>query len=217
MTIKEQLKQIYEARINDFKRIVEKFPKDNLAGPILISPNDLYLNQPKRLMIIGQQTNGWSCNVDDIDKQMKTYEDFNLGIDYYSSPFWNITRKVEKAIGIEEYSCVWTNINKFDVNCGRPYGDYETEISKLDSLLISEIEILKPDFCIFFTGYSFDQRIKSIFNEVFFENIDNWDSRQLCRLKHSKLPRLTFRTYHPKYLRIRHLEDDFIDLIKRTK
>lgn len=133
MTIKQQLKQIYQARINDFKQIVERFPDDDLAGPILMSPNGLYLNQPKRLMIIGQQTNGWTYHADDIDNQMKTYEDFNLGIDYYSSPFWNITRKIELALGNVEYSCVWTNINKFDLNANRPYTsiDFQDTSSKV--------------------------------------------------------------------------------------
>ncbi|GAI28337.1 unnamed protein product, partial [marine sediment metagenome] len=215
MTINEQLKQIYQSRINDFKQIVKKFPDDDLAGPILMSPNDLYVNQPKRLLIVGQQTNGWTYHVDDIDSQMKTYEEFNLGVDYYSSPFWNITRKLELTLGNVEYSCAWTNINKFDLDASRPYGDYEIEISKLDFILINEIDILKPDICIFFTGPSFDQRIKSIFKGVSFDSIDNWENRQLCRLKHEKLPQLTFRTHHPKSLRIRYLEDDFIDLIKR--
>ena len=215
MTINKQLKQIYQSRINDFKQIVKRFPDDDLAGPILMSPNDLYANQPKRLLIDGQQTNGWTYHVDDIDSQMKTYEEFNLGVDYYSSPFWNIIRKLELALGNVEYSCAWTNINKFDLDANRPYGDYEIEISKLDFILINEIDILKPDICIFFTGPSFDQRIKSIFKGVSFESIDNWDNRQLCRLNHEKLPQLTFRTHHPKSLRIRYLEDDFIDFIKR--
>jgi len=129
----------------------------------------------------------------------------------------NLKGKLALALGNVAYSCAWTNINKFDLDANRPYGDYELEISKLDSILISEIEILKPDICIFFTGPSFDQRIKSIFDEVSFENINNWDNRQLCSLKHAKLPRLTFRTHHPKSLRIRYLEDDFIDLIKSQR
>lgn len=179
-----------------------------------MSPNELYLTQPYRLLIIGQQTNGWTYYVDDIDRQLKTYEDFNLGVDYYASPFWNITRKLELAIGNAEYSCGWTNINKFDLDGNRPFGEYEKEISRLDSLLIKEIEVLKPDVCVFFTGPSFDQRIASIFSGITFHFIDNWERKQLCRLKHPKLPNLTFRTHHPKSLRIRYLEKGFIDYMK---
>src|SRR5271157_6297042 len=98
MSLKDQLKQLYQTRNNDFNKIVALFKDDDLAGPILISPNELYLNQPMRLMIIGQQTNGWTCS-DNLEHLMKTYEDFNLGVKYFSSPFWNITRKLEIAMG----------------------------------------------------------------------------------------------------------------------
>lgn len=215
MNLDEQLKNLYLKRIADFKLIPEKFPNDDLAGPLLISPNPLYENQPIRLMIIGQQTNGWDYYVDDLDCQMKVYKDFNLGIDYYSSPFWNITRKLENILGNKEYSCVWTNINKFDLNNDKPYGNYEIEISAFDSLLIDEIDILKPDVCIFFTGPYFDYRIKSIFTNIIFDDINGWDKRLLSKLKHPKLPSLSFRTHHPKSLRIRHFENPFIEYIEK--
>ncbi|MCX6227094.1 MAG: hypothetical protein NTV01_20485 [Bacteroidia bacterium] len=214
MTIKEQLTQLYRERSKDFKHIIETFPEDDLAGPFLMSPNELYQHQPIRLLIVGQQTNGWSYDFDDIGKQMANYEEFNLGIYYYSSPFWNITRKLELALGNVEYSCAWTNLNKYDLDSKRPFGNFEKEISKFDSILIDEIKILKPDACIFFTGPSFDLRIKSLFNGIVFEKIENWDMKQLCRIIHEILPELTFRTHHPKSLRIRYLEEKFIEYIR---
>ncbi len=217
MTIREQLKQLYSDKVTDFENVVGIFPGADLAGPILMSPNTKYETQPKRLLIIGQQTNGWTYHVSDVNKQMGTYEGFNLGIKYYSSPFWNITRKLENAIGIQEYSCAWTNINKFDLNADKPYGEYESEIKKLDNILITEIEIIKPDICIFFTGPSFDYRIKSIFKDVLFGKIEHWDKRQLVKLNHPLLPEFTFKTHHPKSLRIRHIEDRFIDFMKEIK
>jgi len=79
----EELKNIYESKVEDFTRIVESFPDDDVAGPLLIKPNDLYFRQSKRLMIIGQQTNGWSYYYKDIEKQLRNYEEFNLGEEYY--------------------------------------------------------------------------------------------------------------------------------------
>jgi len=217
MTIEEKLIKIYKERVNDFEHIVKTYPDTDLAGPLLMSPNKKYEVQSKRLLIIGQQTNGWTYDVSDVNKQMGTYKGFNLGINYYSSPFWNITRKLENAIGIQEYSCAWTNVNKFDLNAGKPYGEYEKEIEKLDDLLIKEIEIIKPDICVFFTGPSFDNRIKKAFNGVSFNKIDNWDKRQLTKLEHPLLPELTFKTHHPKSLRIRHIENRFIEFMKGIK
>lgn len=215
--LKEQLRNLYQTKVKDFKNIKDVFPEDDLAGPFLISPNELYLKQSKRLMIVGQQTNGWSYFIEDVDKQMKTYEEFNLGIDYYSSPFWNITRKVERALGNDEYSCVWTNLFKFDLDANRPYGAYDFEVSKLDSIFIKEIEILQPDICIFFTGPSFDHKIEELFKGINFEKVGEWEERQLCKLKHKNLPVLTYRTHHPKSLRLRYLEEDFINFVKNIK
>ena len=83
--MKEELLKIYTERQNDFRRIIELLPENDLAGPFLISPNEIYSKQSNPLMIIGQETNGWDYNVDDLEKQMKVYEDFNVGINYYSS------------------------------------------------------------------------------------------------------------------------------------
>lgn len=214
--MKEKLLTLYQSRQVDFKDVISKFPdpNDSLEGPFLMSPSKIYDQQPNPLLIIGQETNGWGCHIEDIHKQMESYENFNVGIDYYSSPFWNVARKVEKALGNEPYSCSWTNLNKFDHNAKRPRGEYETAIATLDDILVTEIEILKPKICIFFTSHHFDWRIKNIFPEVEFIEIEGFSLKQFSRLKHRDLPNLTFRTYHPKYLRISGLEANFIEFIE---
>lgn len=154
--MKHQLKKLYKSYQKSFEAITLKFPNADIAGPLLMSPNELYHKQKNKLLIIGQEIKGWGYHSSDIDAGMKHYEDFNLGANYYSSPFWNITRKVERLLGNVEYSCAWTNISKFDVNAKRPQGDYLTEISKIDHLLIKEISILNPDVVLFFTGPDLD-------------------------------------------------------------
>jgi hypothetical protein len=212
-SMKEKLKALYTDRQNVFISVATSFPDDDLAGPFLMAPSEKYTSQTKQLLIIGQETAGWNYHVHDIDKQMQHYDQFNLGIEYYASPFWNITRKLERALKIDEYSCAWTNINKFDLDGGRPYGKYVQAISTLDNILIDEIKILNPTMCMFFTGPSFDERVKCIYEGIQFKNIENWPNRQLCQLVHPLLPENTFRSYHPKALRIRHLEENFINFI----
>lgn len=80
---------------------------------------------------------------------MKIYKDFNLGYSY-NSPFGNITREIEKNLNLERCSCSWSNINKFDDGGGRPFGDSLKIIEKFDEVLLSEIQILKPDVVVFF-------------------------------------------------------------------
>ena len=148
---------------------------------------------------------------------MKQYEDFNVGIDYYASPFWNITRKIENALDNKPHSCAWTNLNKFDLNQKRPHGEYEAAISELDDILLAELQILKPDFCLFYTGPSFDYRLKTILQDIEFIEIPNFTIRQFCKLKHPNLPENSYRSHHPKSLRIRYLEDDFVNYITQQK
>ena len=215
--MKEDLIKIYQKRLDQFDEIAEKFKQVNLHGPFLLSPNTKYQKSKKRLLIIGQETKGWHRIQDNIDGLMKVYEDFDLGRNYYSSPFWNVIRKVERVLDIEKYGCAWTNLNKYDVNKKRPKGIYEDEICKFDDLLIDEIEILKPDICIFFTGPDFDTRLKRTFKNLVFQEEKNWKPKQLSILKNEKLPTFSIRAYHPNYLRLKKYENSFIEFLEEKK
>ncbi len=212
--MKKQLTELYQNRISEFEKIAEKFKDVDLHGPILTSPREKYENSKIKLLIIGQETKGWNNIQSGVEGLMNVYEKFDLGRNYYSSPFWNVTRKVERALEIEEYSCAWTNLNKYDVGAKRPKGSYAKDISNFDDILLSEIEILKPDVCIFFTGPDFDSRLKNIYNNIVFQKEEGWKTNQLVTLKHNNLPEISIRTYHPKYLRMKKFEQNFIELIK---
>jgi hypothetical protein len=147
---------------------------------------------------------------------MKVYEGFNLGINYYASPFWNVIRKIENKLGNEPYTSEWTNISKYDLNNGRPDAKHEGIFSLVDDLLLDEIRILEPTVCMFFTWHGFDYRIKKIFNGIEFLPVNEFKIHQFCQLKHEKLPLLTFRTYHPRYLRINRLENKVIEYVGKA-
>jgi hypothetical protein len=215
--MKSELLKAYEGRHAELKSVRAKFPNDNISGAILISPNEKYAKQSKPLLIIGQETSGWDYKNDNLVEQMKVSEDFNLGEQYYASPFWNVVRKVERVLGHEEYSCAQTNISKFDVEGGRAYGEHEIAISALDNLLVTEIDILQPKICLFFTGPNFDDRISKIFPNVEFVAVGNHPINQFSQLRHENLPLLTFRSYHPRYLRQSGQENNFIEFITSLK
>ncbi len=214
--MKNQLLKIYQDRQPEFKDIRERFADEDMAGPLLMSPNNKYGLQKMPLLIVGQETHGWDYHVADLNRQMEVYEAFNVGEEYYASPFWNVTRKVEKTIGNEPHSCAWTNISKFDLDGGRASGEHETAISAFDNMLVDEIKVLKPKVCLFFTGPTFDKRIKNIFTDVELIPVADWGINQLCQLKHKDLPALTFRSYHPNYLRRSGLEPEFIDFLSEV-
>ena len=78
---------------------------------------------------------------------------------------------------------------------------------------VDEIKIVDPKVCLFFTGPDFDTRIKKIFEGIEFKAIEDWNVKQFCRLKHPLLPKDSYRSYHPKSLRLRHLEDNFLQFL----
>ncbi len=212
--MKQKLLSLYNSRHQDFVNLSSQYREVDLHGPFLMSPNSIYDKQKLPLLIIGQETYGWDKNIDDLSKQMDSYEKFNVAENYYSSPFWNIARKTEKALGNEQYSCAWTNISKYDGDGGRAYGEYEIAISTLDDLLIDEIQITQPKVCLFFTGPAFDNRLKTTFENIEFIEQQGWTTRQLCRLKHPCLPEHSFRAYHPNFLRRSGFESDFIKFVE---
>jgi hypothetical protein len=186
-----------------------------------MSPSENYAKQPFPLLIIGQETKGWHSFSTDASEAgcvelMADYESFNVGEKYNPSPFWNMTRKIEEALGNKPCSCAWTNISKYDQNDGRPGAESEKLFSAVDSLLIDEIRITAPKICLFFTSYKFDYRLKNIFEQIeFIETGDGFEVKELCRLKHPNLPTLSFRTYHPQYLRRSGKEEAVIDFIRK--
>lgn len=214
--MKDQLFNIYSQRHIELIALLEKYPEANLSGPLLISPNDIYETQPYPLLIIGKETRGWENQVQDISMQMNVYKNFNVGEKYKSTPFWNVTRKIEKALGNKPFSCAWTNISKVDSNGLGAKGVYQEAISTLDNLLIEEIKILKPKVCIFFTGPGFKNKIDKIFRGIKFEEVEGFETSYMFKLSHDNLPNLSYTTYHPRYLRTQHLEDNFINLIYKS-
>ena len=208
--MKQELFNLYLEKQALFKSVVKRFPFDDLAGPFLMSPDAQYEKQKLPFLVVGQETNGWTNHIDEIDKQMSAYEQFHVGKDNPASAFWDTIRKLEKILGNDPYSCAWTNLSKFDLYGVRTYGKYEKAIAVADVVLAEEIRILNPKVCMFFTGPYFDTRLKGVFSGLEFLEIPGWNPKQFCALKHQDLPLFTFRSYHPRSLRLKSLERDFI-------
>jgi len=220
MSIKDELLKAYCSRISDFQQIKNVCKGESIAGAFLMSPNENYAKQPVPFLAVGQETYGWEIFSDvvseeECEEMMSVYENFNVGEKYYTSPFWNVIRKIESALGNDSCSCAWTNISKYDQNGGRPDTEHEKLFSSVDNLLIDEITIIKPKVCLFFTSHNFDYRLENIFENIEFINVNGFDINTLCQLKHQKLPILTFRTYHPRYLRMCGIEESVIDFIRQ--
>jgi hypothetical protein len=84
-----------------------------------------------------------------------------------------------------------------------------------ENILAREIAILKPDACIFFTGPHYHSILNNIFPSLIYEvghsSIEHkW---YFSKLRHSALPEISIRTYHPGYLIRSEERWKYIDLI----
>jgi hypothetical protein len=213
--MKEELYNLYLEKQHLFQSVVKRFPYDDLAGPFLMSPDSTFRQQAIPLLVVGQETNGWTSNVDEIEKQMTAYEKFHAGESKGYSAFWDVIRKVEKLLGNDPFSTAWTNLSKFDLYGIRSYGKYEKAFSTADSILAEELRIVSPQMCLFFTGPYFDARLRNVFQGLEFIEIPGWNMKQFCILRHPSLPRLSFRSYHPRSLKLKNLEKEFLSYVSQ--
>lgn len=206
----KSLRELYQDNKVALEKVREAFMNEDLEGPLLMELCDYY-NQSVKLFIIGQETAGWCCDYNDHNALLGTYKNFNMGEGYYSSPFWNITRKIEDIIGIPHYSCAWSNINRYDHNGGEPKGDILNAIRTLDYLILEEVSAIRPDVCLFFINRKYDYRLRELYPGIQMETIDGLPFNHFVRLRHASLPKYSFRTPHPKTIRIQKWEESFID------
>ncbi|MCF6314312.1 MAG: hypothetical protein L3J39_17825 [Verrucomicrobiales bacterium] len=82
-------------------------------------------------------------------------------------------------------------------------------------MIQEEIQIIQPDICMFYTNRKYDQRIKDLYEGVIFEEVSGLPFNHFCRLLHPNLPAHTYRTPHPKTIRIQSWEEAFISVMQR--
>lgn len=109
---------------------------------------------------------------------------------------------------------MWTNLSKYDQNRKEPDVEHREDFSKLDNLLKDEIDILKPEFCLFFTGHKFDNRLGNIFTDLQFIAVEGFDPNVLVQLKSPDLPSLCYRTSHPKWISLQNKKSQLKDRLE---
>jgi hypothetical protein len=85
---------------------------------------------------------------------------------------------------------------------------------KFDFLVREEIQILRPDVCLFYTNRRYDHRIEALYPGVQFSDIEGLPSNHFARLEHTDLPTLTIRTLHPRTIRMKGWEEAFLNAMR---
>jgi len=135
---------------------------EQVTNPLLIQVPHDFEEYKFKIMIFGQETNGWcdECGNDgifssSIEKSMKVYDEFvnKEGFLKYNSPFWQVHRHIKSNINSKEETVfIYNNINKI----GRMDRGSNTDINKLQfeyfNVIGKELDLIKPDVMLFFTG-----------------------------------------------------------------
>lgn len=183
-----------------------------LSNPLLLYINDeaKYQNADLKIMFFGQETNTWegALGSKDINELLGTYSEFfGEGKCFrYGGQYWNAVKsyiqEFQQMYPNKKIEYVWNNIIKMGKETGKgaPVKSLIGIQKKVFPVIKEEIEILKPDFIIFFTGPYYDQYIIEEWPNITFCDVNDWKKRQLARVEHPLLPDQAYRTYHPNYL-----------------
>ncbi|MDV5034027.1 hypothetical protein [Vibrio diabolicus] len=173
-----ELESLYSSKwtslLNEAQNIGSK-----AANPLLIKVNQSYIDADIKVMIVGQETDGWHGQLNEgklsVATLMNGYSDYfnqrtENGKNRGKRAFWNrknykfFEERISSYFSNKSVSFVWNNISKIGKD-GR--GKPSPAIRKLErtcfNIFAEEFAILKPDIVIFTTGSTRDSYIKHHF------------------------------------------------------
>ncbi len=246
MDTNKQLSELYHETL-DKATLAERFSEDRLgeySAPFLLNVDDSYLSSKNKILFVGKETNRWwgrlndFANTDDaIDILQQRYKAELFGGEvvsksgsittYRAEPNWNNSLFVEyKKIRKEllddmRGSLVWSNLLKFDnaksTSYSRNTKEDETVVQISKQIFKGELEILKPDYMIFATSYTYDKIIKEFFKDEITQS-DVIEPKSLWKFNIGDT--ICYRTWHPstiKYTAKKKKLEYYIDIINDIK
>lgn len=236
MKVNEQLLELYNSKYPELKKalfdynskIMDKTTEEMCAtNPLLIKVNSEWENSNLKILIFGQETNFWareagnnqndSLFCGDVDPVINVYQDFFLGNQMYNSPFWNEFKRIKNSLDNEnkKISVLWNNVIKIGRQGIGNVEEINIITKKYFDVIKEEINILKPDVIIFFTGPNYDNHIQNFISDFEFKQIADYDTDKLCELKLIDFDNIqkVIRTYHPQYLYLNKLRKEYIEKI----
>lgn len=235
-TLNDKLSQLYRDKLSignpcllqvlrEQRRNTDKSTQP--AYPLLIKINEVnYGKADLKIMVFGQETNGWETKVSEIeipmnesinlvdktvDTFMNTYYNFFNRTDL-KSPFWNAFKNIRKLTREMNCEIVWNNVYKIG-NRGRNLNRPHEMIRQIENdyfdVIQEEISILKPDVILFLTGPNYEARVNKKFGIRGYHSISNHETNKLARISISN-EILVYRTYHPNYLQLHKLLKEYL-------
>lgn len=209
----KRLYQLYFSKWGKLMKCMSNIYKDDdllvkPTNPLLIKViNEYdYTSSDIRIMIFGQETNGWYEEDDTLEGVLNCYTEF-LKDDYcfkYGGHFWNGVRRfvsmVSESLPDKKIGYIWNDLVKIDKSEGKGMPpDYIYNIERnFFSVIQDELSILQPNFIVFFTGPYYDRVLIDNFGRLDLIPIPSYQIKQFAKLKIGNIQAI--RTYHPNYL-----------------
>jgi len=175
----EQLQNLYSNKWPLVTERVQDKAVSPAAQPLLIKVNEQYENARLKVIIFGQETDGWHEEFNSYQASVEQlmdryYRYFNRlsegGKKRQKRAFWgnkNFNFFAENLAPKKDVEFLWNNISKIGNNetrKGKPHKSIRVLEREYFNVIREEVEILKPDLIIFTTGKR-DSYIRHIFGD----------------------------------------------------
>lgn len=212
--LNEQLEILYSRHFDQFINELSTLGKKAFSYPLLLKIDEgKWANARLKIMIFGQETRRWRLDYQEnnIQNLMNEYYSYYYKKKYNkarSMAFFKGFDRVKKYIQQyyeyqnDDIAILWNNINKVGKYSGTGVIDATRKIEREHFNVISlEIDILKPDLVIFFTGPDRDGDIKCNFpNAIFDRKLTEPYGKKCKKGKYALIDGYKFkaiRLYHP--------------------
>lgn len=213
------LKDIYIKYWAQYIEQIRNNPNIEPAYPYLMVEPKGYRDKSVKVMFCGQETQGWGNEFDN-EPEKATLEAISgiyagfVNSGGYNSPYWQFINRVKKECQNASFIC--NNIVKIGKKRGAGCDDKINNLTlKYFPVIKEEIQILEPQMIIFLTGNRYYERIEKALGKFSSKNVGKGLDK--LTFEDETIP-ISYCCYHPKYLRMKHLENDvrssLIEIIK---
>jgi hypothetical protein len=221
MTNQNELMALYQ-RFLDPKNAAADMISE-LSAPFLIRTNEQYENAKPKVVVVGQETNGWLGTYRDFLAESKTiecartkqcatsaFDVYEWILENHKTTFFQYLDMIrfglygKASAHSTRKTILWLNL--FKISRGPMWrSPWKREVMRLQGDVVQrEITLLKPDVVIFLTGPNYDDVLEDAAWNAQITEMGVYPKRQLAQvIQKELLPGLSFRTYHPKYLRLK--------------
>lgn len=221
--VNARLRELYEPCMERFL-VSGQDVYNKSAWPYLLCASADYVDADFKIMVFGQETNGWGASCDhaasgaEVETLMEAYDAF-VKADGWRSPFWNLNRRLRNNLAerTSDRSLGWIYNNVVKLGrvsrAGCDERIYQWMLQGFN-VLRQEVEILQPDMLLCLSGPAYDHRLEALCGQFDVEEVAGGEALQLCRLRFKDVAMpVTYRCYHPGYLQRTGVYWDAIEML----